>query len=192
MSCTPSAFTQPFTRWLDSPHYVLAPGGAFEATTASWNLTGGAATQAGNEPYYLHGRSDSRSLALPLGSSATSRQMCVGLDYPTMRFVAKGTRGAQMRVEVLAGSKLGGTLRLPIGVITGTGNWQVSPILLIDANLFARARRHRHGRLQVHADERQLDHRRRLRRSLPPALGLLKAQGGERTVRARTARTVPR
>ena len=136
-SCTPSAFVQPFTRWLDYSHYVLAPGGTFEATTASWGLTGGAAVQSGNEPYYLHSRYDSRSLALPLGSSATSRQMCVGLDYPTMRFTAKGTRGALMRVEVLAGSKLGGTLRLPIGVITGTGSWQVSPVLLIDANLFA-------------------------------------------------------
>src|SRR4051812_8667622 len=66
-SCGNEQLSHPFTPWLDSASYVLAPGGAFEAGDQAWTLTGGAAAQDGNERFSVHADGDSRSLALPAG-----------------------------------------------------------------------------------------------------------------------------
>ena len=64
-SCSLSALSQPFTRWLDYAEYELAPGGDFESST--WTLTGGAKLVAGSEPYAATGTLGSSSLSLPAG-----------------------------------------------------------------------------------------------------------------------------
>jgi len=71
----------------DQRQYFLAPGGDFEATTAGWELAGGARVTAGNEPFGVLGNG-AASLQLPAGSSATSPVFCVDLNYPTFRFLA--------------------------------------------------------------------------------------------------------
>ena len=103
-TCVAPLIEQPFAAFKDNRDYVLAPGGAFEdGSLDGWSLDGGAGVTAGNEPFNLRGISDSSSLALPAGASATSPTMCVDLDWPTMRFVASqaGEKDAELEVEVL-------------------------------------------------------------------------------------------
>jgi hypothetical protein len=71
----------------DQRQYFLAPGGDFEATTAGWQLDGGATVVGVNEPFGVLGNG-AASLQLPAGSSATSPVFCVDLNYPTFRFLA--------------------------------------------------------------------------------------------------------
>lgn len=101
--------TRPFLRFLDPLPYVLAPEGGFEAGAAGWKLTGGARVVAGNEPWYLGGAGDSRSLLLPSGSSATSPPMCVGLVLPVVRlFTQGGSLLSSLKVEAVWTNATGG------------------------------------------------------------------------------------
>jgi hypothetical protein len=83
--------TQPFAPWLDLANYALSPDGGMEAGAAGWSLSGGATTTAGNERFFVGGASDSRSLSLPAGSSAVSAPICVGLEWPTIRFFTRSS-----------------------------------------------------------------------------------------------------
>lgn len=101
-TCKDPSLEQPFGVLGDNRDYVLAPGGAFEDTTApGWTLEGGAAVVDTADPLAL-GIGDTNSLSLPAGSSAVSPAMCVDLNYPTMRFVgAQFTdKNAGLRIEV--------------------------------------------------------------------------------------------
>src|SRR5690349_18687603 len=60
-----------FKPWLDYANYIAAPGGDAESA-AGWKLDGGAAVVAGNAPWKVGDKSDSHSLLLPRGSSATT------------------------------------------------------------------------------------------------------------------------
>src|SRR4051794_23217883 len=60
--CPSPTVSQPFSKWGDSNKYFLAPGGAFESGDAAWTLGGGAKVVSGNEPFYVHGSRDARSL----------------------------------------------------------------------------------------------------------------------------------
>jgi hypothetical protein len=104
VTCEAPVIERPFVSFGDERDYVLAPGGSFEdGLPAGWSLEGGAGIAAGNEPFNLRGLSDSSSLELPAGASATSPTMCVDLDWPTMRFVAiqAAEKDAEIEVEVL-------------------------------------------------------------------------------------------
>jgi len=120
------AASQVFRRWIDPFQYVPAPGGAAESA-AGWNLQGGARVVAGNEPWKVGNGSDKNSLMLPKGSRATTGAMCVGIEYPTLRFFAKrsgGTLLSTLLVEVEF-EGLGGLIkRLPVGVVLNGGQWQ--------------------------------------------------------------------
>jgi hypothetical protein len=135
--CAQQSLSQPFAPWLDPAQYQFAGDGGFEAGAAGWDLSAGAATTSGNEPYYIHDGGDSHSLALPSGSSATSPTVCVGLEHPTLRFVAKKTSGllASMGVEVLFEDAVGATHSLPIGMVGGTSGWQPTAPMVVVANL---------------------------------------------------------
>jgi len=100
-ACDYTGAEQVFKPWGDQHSYVLAPDGGFEAGGQGWALTGGATTVAGNESLYLNEPGDGRSLALPTGSSATSPPICMSLDTPTFRLVARngGNPAAELRVE---------------------------------------------------------------------------------------------
>ena len=92
----------PFLQWLDPLPYTLLPGGDFESGAAGWKLSGGARVVDGNEPFAITGTSDSHSLLLPQGSSATSPTMCMGLLLPVVRYVSTGGNLLSfMRVEAV-------------------------------------------------------------------------------------------
>ena len=92
----------PFLRWLDPLPYVLLPGGDFESGAAGWKLTGGARVVDGNEAFFVTARSDSHSLLLPAGSSATSPPMCMQLVLPIVRYFSTGGNAlSSLRVEAL-------------------------------------------------------------------------------------------
>ncbi|HEX7278051.1 MAG TPA: hypothetical protein VF255_00380 [Solirubrobacterales bacterium] len=100
-ACDYRGAEQVFKPWGDNHHYVLAPDGGFEAGGTGWGLSGGATTVAGNESFYLNDPADQRSLSLPAGSSAVSPPICMSLDTPIFRLLARNTGdpGAGLRVE---------------------------------------------------------------------------------------------
>jgi hypothetical protein len=135
--CGPQLFEQPFLGWLDPFHYVLAPDGGFEGGAAGWTLTGGAKVVAGNEPYRVRSETDARSLSLPMGSSATSPAMCIGVDAPTARlFVSNsGSLLSTLRVDVVSRDALGIETTLPVALVLGTRTWQPTLPFPVLANL---------------------------------------------------------
>jgi hypothetical protein len=80
----------------------LLPGGDFESGAAGWKLAGGAKVVDGNESFSVGSRSDSHSLLLPQGSSATSPAMCMGLVLPIVRYFSSGGNAlSSLRVEAV-------------------------------------------------------------------------------------------
>jgi hypothetical protein len=132
--CNSESLSQPFLRWVDPLSYTLVPGGDFEAGSPAWTLRGGAAVKAGNEPYYLNGAGDSSSLGLPAGGSATSAAVCVGIDHPVLRLMARGPLLSTLKVDVLFETSTGAVLSAPIGVVTG-GAWAPTLPMTVVANL---------------------------------------------------------
>ncbi|CAA9475341.1 MAG: hypothetical protein AVDCRST_MAG53-256 [uncultured Solirubrobacteraceae bacterium] len=130
--------TQPFLPWADLANYALSPDGGLEAGGKGWRLSGGATSTAGNEPFFVGGSNDSRSLHLPSGSSATSAPTCVGLEWPTIRFFTRssGTSSlSSLRVEVLFESAATrATQSLQIGTATPGGNWWPTPQMVMLVN----------------------------------------------------------
>jgi hypothetical protein len=122
--CTGRVLSQPFASWNDSASYFPAPGGSFESGAPGWTLTGGAAVQAGGNPFLSNGS----SLSLPAGSSATSPQICVDLGSPTVRAFSSVQSGYVAVSVTIAG------LTLPIGAITSRGSWQPTPSFIMLTN----------------------------------------------------------
>lgn len=81
--CTQLPTTKAFARYGDQADYSLAPGGNFEGSTP-WALTGGAKVVTGNDT--TGATSGSKSLFMPLGSTATSPEFCVDDTNPYFRF----------------------------------------------------------------------------------------------------------
>lgn len=135
--CKPPVLSTPFAQWGDGASYELAPGGSFEAGQPDWQLSGGASVVSGNEPWKVNGASDSRSLKLPPGASATSPIMCVGIEHPTLRLFGKDNRAllSTLTVEVIFETSLGLEAALPVGVLLPSGQWKPSPRFLVVANL---------------------------------------------------------
>jgi hypothetical protein len=139
--CDAQQLSKPFAPWADFANYTPVDGGSFEAGTPVWSLTGGAKVVSGNESFSVRSKSDSRSLSLPQGSTATSRSICVGLGEPTLRWFQRQSGGllgsltSAMTVEVLFESSLGQTLALPIGVGALNSGWAPSLPAVVTANL---------------------------------------------------------
>jgi hypothetical protein len=142
-NCDTQQLSQPFAPWADSSNYTPVPGGSFEAGAPVWSLTGGAKVVSGNESFGVRSKSDSRSLSIPQGSTATSRSICVGLGEPTLRWFQKQSGGllglgsitSAMTVEVLFEDSLGQTLALPIGAGALNSDWAPSLPAVVTANL---------------------------------------------------------
>jgi hypothetical protein len=138
--CSTQTFSKPFAKFGDGASYTPMPGGSFEAGQAGWTMTGGAKVVTGNEPWKVNAASDSRSLYLPQGATATSPAMCVGIEHPTVRWFAKssgsllGLTGA-MTVEVLFENSLGQVLALPVGAGLLSSSWQPSIPGVVSASL---------------------------------------------------------
>ena len=125
LSCPGVTYTQPFSAWGDRGSYFLATGGSFEGAN-TWALAGGAQIVAENEPFHLNGASDSQSLLLPAGSSATTPAMCLAALSPHMRLVGKASDGGGVHVDVYASSLLG-LVKLPVSAnIDLSSSWDAS------------------------------------------------------------------
>jgi hypothetical protein len=118
-----------FAPWGDSTSYFLAPNGDFSAATEGWQ---GGEVVSDSSPL-----SGGDALHLSDGDRATSPGVCVGLDTPSMRFLARnaGNPGGALDVDVRFETLLGLTLTLPIGEVHGNGAWAPSPALPIVVNL---------------------------------------------------------
>jgi hypothetical protein len=138
--CSAWTLSQPFARFGDTSSYTPVPGGSFENGSPAWTLSGGAKVVPGNEPFYARSTSDTASLYLPQGATATSPAMCVGIDSPTIRWFAKqsasllGLTGS-MTVEVLFEDSLGNVLSLPVGAGLLSTSWQPSLPGVVSASL---------------------------------------------------------
>jgi hypothetical protein len=123
-SCPSTGAKAAFAAWGDGHSYVLAPDGGFEAGAAGWSLAGGARVVAGNESYYLNSPADRSSLALPAGSSAGSPPVCMAIDTPTFRMMARNTGDPSSQLRVTASYKLLGLLRTQtLGTVTAGSAW---------------------------------------------------------------------
>jgi len=137
-NCEEQVLERPFARWLDPISYHLVPDGGFEQGAAGWSLSK-ARVVDGNEPFYVHGAGETKSLSLPRGSVATSPVMCAGIHKPFMRFFAKSSGGllslSTLSVEVLYESASGQVRSLPVGVVLPSTRWQPTLPLPVLASL---------------------------------------------------------
>lgn len=126
-ACSYTGAQQVFSPWGDQHSYVLAPDGGFENGGQGWQLAGGATTVAGNESFNLNGAGDSRSLALPAGSSATSPPICMSIDTPIIRLFARNTGDPSSGLRVEATYVLLGLVRTKaISTVYAGANWAPS------------------------------------------------------------------
>lgn len=103
-TCTAPLIENPFGRFGDSRNYVLAPDGSFEdAVLEGWQLSG--AKRVTEADAVKIGANDGRGmLAMPARSTAISPTMCVDLDYPTFRLLAKAVRlpdSSAFKIEIV-------------------------------------------------------------------------------------------
>jgi hypothetical protein len=112
-SCDEQDVVNPFERWRDDRDYVL--GADFEDDLGDWTLEGGARAADGNERYDVGDESDSGSLLLPAGASATSPPLCVSDRGSVARFFTRAAKKGRLRIDVLAvdvdGSRRAAALR---------------------------------------------------------------------------------
>ena len=100
------------------------PTAASRPAPQGWTLTGGAKAVAGNESYYLNGAADRSSLSLPAGSSAGSPPVCMAIDTPVFRMMARNTGDPRSQLRVTASYKLLGLLRTQtLGTVTAGSAW---------------------------------------------------------------------
>jgi hypothetical protein len=123
-ACSYSGAEQVFSGWGDQRSYVLGPDGGFEAGGSGWSLKSGAKVVAGNESYYLNDAADSSSLSLPAGSSAASPPVCMAIDTPSFRLMARNTGDPSSRLRVEAVYNLLGLVRTKVvSSLTAGPSW---------------------------------------------------------------------
>jgi hypothetical protein len=112
-ACSYSGAKQVFSRWNDQRDYVLASDGGFEAGGVGWSLNGAKVVE-GNESYSLNGAGDSKSLSLPAASSAASPPICMAIDTPVFRLMARNTGSPSSRLRIEAVYKLLGLVQTKV------------------------------------------------------------------------------
>jgi hypothetical protein len=135
-ACPYSGAEQVFKPWGDQSRYVLAPDGGFEAGGAGWSLAGGARAVEGNESFFLNDSADAKSLALPAGSSAVSPPICMSIDTPSFRLLARNTGDPASYLKVEATYPLLGLIRTKtLSTVKSAPSWaptqQMSTVLTL-------------------------------------------------------------
>jgi hypothetical protein len=138
----PGTTGTPFAPWGDTDSYMLAPTGDFEATSfasaGGWTLTGGAAQVAGSETFGVHAKTDSHSLSIPAGATATTPAICVNVNDPTIRlFATRGNTGSTLNVDVIATLVNGVSVTIPLAKLQAGSAWAPTPAIYFHANVFA-------------------------------------------------------
>jgi len=135
-ACNYTGAKTAFGPWGDGHSYVLAPDGGFEAGGTGWSLSNGAQVVDGNESFQLNGTTDSRSLSLPAGSTAVSPSICMSLDTPIFRMVARngGDPASRLKVEAVY-TLLGLVQTKTVSKVAGGADWaptqQMSTVLTL-------------------------------------------------------------
>ncbi len=138
-ACPTPSSSQVFSQFGDNAYYSLVAGGNFEGDMSGWTLRG-ASVMPGNEPWYVGGAGDSRSLSIEPGGSAISPPFCVTDQYPSWRFFARlagGLRGSDLAVAVQWTDQNGDHGVTPVTMLRGgrfrtwrpTGSLGLGPIL---------------------------------------------------------------
>ena len=135
-SCSYPAAQQSFSQWNDPAYYVSPGNGGLEAGGTDWS-TSGASVVSGNESFYLNGSSDSHSLLIPDGASATSPSFCVAQGYPVFRFMVRNTGSslAKLRVDVVYDDAWAHVERKTAGYVSAGSAWEPSSKLAIALGL---------------------------------------------------------
>ncbi len=108
-SCPSQPVSTPFSQWGDSGNYFLLPGGSFEGTAdqVGWDLVNAQLT-SGTEPFNVNGTSDSQSLVINGGGTATSPYFCVDSSMSPLRFFAQQVSGgSDLEIEALVQTSRG-------------------------------------------------------------------------------------
>ncbi len=132
-ACLAQQTSQPFAQWRDTANYVPVPNSGFEQGFDSWIPGGKVALTAENNPYFISGRAaDAKSASLPLGASLASASFCGGIEYPTIRMMAKSVGGKSAKASVLIRytGRDGLVGALPLGTITAGSAWAPSEITM--------------------------------------------------------------
>jgi hypothetical protein len=123
-ACSSTGAATVFHSWNDQRDYVLAPEGGFEAGGQGWTLEHGAKVVAGNESFNLHSSSDRDALSLPAGSSAGSPPVCMAIDTPVFRMMARNTGDPSSKLLVTANYRLLGLLHTQtVATVTAGSQW---------------------------------------------------------------------
>ncbi|HVD39135.1 MAG TPA: hypothetical protein VNC15_09915 [Solirubrobacterales bacterium] len=135
-ACSYSGAEQVFQPWGDHSNYVLAPNGGFEAGGLGWYLGGSAKVVDGNESFFLNDSTDTKSLALPAGSSAVSPPICMSIDTPSFRLLARNSGAPASYLKVEATYPLLGLIRTKtLSTVKSGPNWapaqQMSTVLTL-------------------------------------------------------------
>jgi hypothetical protein len=135
-ACSYTGAEPVFSPWGDRHAYVLAPDGGFESGGVGWSFRNGAQVVDGNETFYLNESTDSRSLSLPAGSSALSPPICMSLDTPIFRMLARNGGDPTSRLRVEATYKLLGLVRTKaVSTVAAGSSWaptqQMSTVLTL-------------------------------------------------------------
>jgi hypothetical protein len=131
--CSYPALTTPFTPWSDPATYSLVVGGSFEQSgNAAWSLAG-AKIVPGNEPFYVHASSDSRSLNLPDLSTATTPTICTSDATPSIRVFATndGDPASVLTVDLGIVTK-GITWSRIATLVAPAPGWVPSPVIMLN------------------------------------------------------------
>jgi hypothetical protein len=110
-ACSYSGAEPVFQPWGDQSSYVLAPNGGFEAGGLGWYLGEGAKVVDGNESFFLNDPADTKSLALPADSTAVSPPICMSIDTPSFRLLARNSGDPASYLKVEATYPLLGLIR---------------------------------------------------------------------------------
>jgi hypothetical protein len=123
-ACSHAGAKQAFSQFGDTRSYVLAPDGGFEGGGVGWSLGRGAKVVDGNESYYLNESDDSKSLSLPADSSAVSPPICMQIDTPSFRLMARNGGDPSSRLRVEATYRLLGLVQTRVvSTISASGSW---------------------------------------------------------------------
>lgn len=156
--CGTVATASVFSRWGDTALYAPAIGGNMEPDSqASWFRLG-ASFIAGNESFYLGGRSHKYSLRLPPSSLANAPWLCVGADFPTARFVVRntGALSGRLAIDVQYYDAVRGVVgNVHLADVAATSKWAPSPA--IPLSLPAGATRYRINFSNTGAGDFQMD-----------------------------------
>jgi hypothetical protein len=129
-TCPPPPTTsQVFKAWGDTHDYAAMPSGSFEGSLSGWSTAGTSAT-SGNEPWYVHSKSDSHSEVVGSGGVVTTSPICEPLLQPVLRLFVRNTGVSTGRLHVQFLVNQNNTLYvLDAGYWSFGSSWALSPII---------------------------------------------------------------